>query len=312
MNKMYSIVIPVYNAQEHLKECLDSCVAQMNDRVEIVCVNDGSKDASGSILDEYAKLYPAIKVIHKENEGVSVARNVGVKNASGKYIVFLDSDDLLVSHCLEMLDKVLENNEYDIIMGRVRNSFTGSTIESIQNLKEMRNGMACDEACVKFISAKDNLGIWAVWRHVFKRSFVMEHSLSFNANYSFAEDMDFIIQALSHMKSYTLIDFPLVNYRIYEGSVSGQYTLKSALSHVRVISYWREFYKDNREIVSYFANKQIAMLPHISHLSQNDLDIYFKEYKEKSKYLNKATGKFKVVYLLSIFLGYRRISKLLG
>lgn len=309
---MYSIVIPVYNAQEHLRECLDSCVSQCNDRVEIVCVNDGSLDNSRNILDEYATLYPFIKVIHKENEGVSVARNVGINNASGKYIVFLDSDDLLMSHCLGMLDKVLENKDYDIVMGRVRNSFTRTATETIQNLKDMCNGMEIETARTQFISSKDNLGIWAVWRHVFKRSFIVEHSLCFNAKYSFAEDMDFIIQALSSMKSYTLVDFPLVNYRIYEGSVSGQYTLKSALSHVRVISYWREFYKDTEAIVSYFANKQIAMLPHVSHLSVEDLDIYFKEYREKSKYLNKATGKFKFVYLLSLCIGYRNVSKLLG
>ena len=312
MDKMYSIVIPVYNAQAHLRECLDSCVKQLGDRAEIVCVNDGSKDNSGNILDEYASLYPTIKVIHKENEGVSIARNVGITNASGKYIVFLDSDDLLVEHCLSMLDKVLENNEYDIVVGRVRNSFSKDSKESIQNLKEMRNGMAIDDARNCFISSNDNLGIWAVWRHVFRRGFVLENGLLFNAAYSFAEDMDFIMHALSCMESYTLIDFPLVYYRVYGESVSGQYTLKSAISHINVINYWREFYKDNATIVSYFANKQIAMLPHVSHLSQEQLDIYFKEYSEKSNYLHKATGKFKLVYLLAKCIGYRSVSKLLG
>lgn len=311
MSKMYSIVIPVYNAQEYLRECLESCIKQLNDSVEVVCVNDGSKDSSGTILDEYALLYPSIKVIHKQNEGVSVARNVGIKHASGKYIVFLDSDDVLAKHCLEMLDKVLENKEYDIVIGRLRESFFGSN-QTIHNLKNMRNGMSLEEARTEFISAKDNLGIWAVWRHVFRRSFIVENDLQFNASYSFAEDMDFIIQALSCMKRYTLIDFPLVSYRISDDSVSGQYTLKSALSHVSVISYWREFYKDDKKIVSYFANKQLAMLPHLSHLSQVDLEEYFKVYEEKSRYLNKATGKFKLVYILAKIVGYRAVSKLLG
>lgn len=309
---MYSIIIPVYNAQEYLEECLQSVIKQANERVEVICINDGSKDKSKEILDQYKNEYSFIQVYHKKNEGVSIARNEGLKMAKGKYILFLDSDDILIEHSLEMLDKVLENHDYDMVVGRTRESFTKHATQTIHNLEQLTNNLDLAEFRTKFISAKDNLGIWAVWRHIFKRSFLKENEIFFNSAYSFAEDMDFIIRALLTLKSYTFIDFPFIRYRVYENSVSGQYTLKSALSHLFVLSYWREYFAENKAVCTYFANKQIAMLPHVSHLSSEDKETYFKEYQEHSNGLHKASGKFALVYLASRLVGFRKMSEWLG
>lgn len=308
----YSIIIPVYNAQEYLSECLQSVEKQVTSRVEVICVNDGSKDESKQILDDYAFSHDFVRVLHKENAGVSEARNDGLKMAKGRYILFLDSDDLLEEHCLVMLDRVLENQDYDLILGRTRVSFDESDKETIYNLQGLTTSLELEEAITQFISAKDNLGIWAVWRHVYKRSFLKEHNILFNTKYSFGEDMDFIIRCLLVMKSYTLIDFPLVEYRIYNASVSGQYTLKSALSHLQVVSYWRVYFKDNPRIVSYFANKQLAMLPHVKHLDKIEKVDYFKQYALNDVFLNKAKGKFFLVYLVAKIFGYKRVSEWLG
>ena len=90
---MISVIIPVYNVEKYLRKCLDSILKQTYKDVEIILVDDGSKDASGAICDEYANTDVRIKVLHKENGGVSSARNVGLCLATGEYVTFIDADD---------------------------------------------------------------------------------------------------------------------------------------------------------------------------------------------------------------------------
>src|SRR5690606_27273688 len=88
-----SVIIPVYNAEKYLRECIDSVLAQTFDDFELLLINDGSTDGSGKICDEYAQKDARVKVFHKENGGVSSARNLGLDNAKGEWITFIDSDD---------------------------------------------------------------------------------------------------------------------------------------------------------------------------------------------------------------------------
>ena len=105
---LFSIVIPIYNVEKYLKECIDSFLNQDFDDYEIILVNDGSNDKSGEICDQYALQYPFIHAIHQENGGQAKARNVGTVKACGDYVVYIDSDDYirgshflssLVAHC---------------------------------------------------------------------------------------------------------------------------------------------------------------------------------------------------------------------
>ena len=106
----FSIIIPVYNCEKYLRDCLDSCINQdlLNDEYEVLCVNDGSTDSSINILNDYANRYSHIKVFSQDNRGVSAARNIGLDNAKGEYIMFLDGDDLIRKNCLQGLKKTLE------------------------------------------------------------------------------------------------------------------------------------------------------------------------------------------------------------
>lgn len=96
---MVSIIVPVYNVEEYLSECVDSVLNQTYSDIEVILVDDGSTDQSGNICDEYAEMDSRIKVIHKKNEGVSAARNTGIETASGERIIFVDSDDCLHRVC---------------------------------------------------------------------------------------------------------------------------------------------------------------------------------------------------------------------
>lgn len=106
----FSIIIPVFNCEKYLYDCLDSCVKQdlPNNEYEILCINDGSTDTSINILNDYAKKYRQIKVFSQENRGVSAARNIGLDNAKGEYIMFVDGDDLIRANCLRNLKETLE------------------------------------------------------------------------------------------------------------------------------------------------------------------------------------------------------------
>ena len=113
-NKLVSIIIPVYNVEKYIKKCLDTVLCQSHHNLEIILVDDGSSDASGIICDEYAQKDKRVKVIHKENEGVSVARNTGIDIATGEYICFSDADDYLQLDYVEYLLKIANENDADI------------------------------------------------------------------------------------------------------------------------------------------------------------------------------------------------------
>ena len=112
----YSVIVPVYNAEEYLDKCLNSILKQTNQDFEVICINDGSTDKSLDILNKYKD---DIIIINEENSGVSIARNNGVKKASGKYLVFVDSDDYLENKLLEKVDNVSKNNPDIIRFGNI-------------------------------------------------------------------------------------------------------------------------------------------------------------------------------------------------
>ena len=109
-----SVIVPVYNVEKFIKRCLDSIINQTTKDLEIILVNDGSTDNSGKICDEYAKLDNRITVIHKENGGISSARNIGLDVATGEWIAFVDSDDYIEKDMYEVLYKTAIEKNVDI------------------------------------------------------------------------------------------------------------------------------------------------------------------------------------------------------
>lgn len=111
----FSIVVPVYNVEKYLKKCLDSIFEQQFEDYEVIAVDDGSTDKSNNILNEYIQKSTKLKVIHQENKGLGGARNTGIENARGEYLVFLDSDDYIDSKMLMVLNDYLEKYNLDIL-----------------------------------------------------------------------------------------------------------------------------------------------------------------------------------------------------
>ncbi len=133
MQDLISVVVPIYKVERYLKTCIDSILAQNYSNLEIILVDDGSPDNCGSICEEYALIDKRIKVIHKENGGLSDARNVGMSKAEGKYITFVDSDDIIDKHFIARLYENLVNAKADISCCDL------ARIQSIDEVKENQN-----------------------------------------------------------------------------------------------------------------------------------------------------------------------------
>ena len=206
----FSIIVPVYNVEKYLPKCLDSLVNQTYKDIEIICINDGSTDNSLQILEKYAINDNRIKIINQENQGVSIARNVGIDNATGDYILFLDSDDCLE---LDACQKIVEKLDKDIDI-----LFFG--YKFLKNYKSCKICSYPDDMNNKKYISPINLNICinklscrTVWGKVYKTKRLKDLNIKFPTNLNFGEDTLFIISNLINNSSIKVINDVLYNYR---------------------------------------------------------------------------------------------------
>lgn len=152
--KLVSVVVPVYNVEKYLKRCIESVLNQIFDNYEIILVDDGSKDLSGLICDEYARKYENIQVIHKVNGGLSDARNYGTQNASGLYVTYIDSDDSVIETYLEDLYNLIIKYGADMSVGGF-NFIENDVVLNRSEKKEKSYAIKGDEAFEMLLLGKD-------------------------------------------------------------------------------------------------------------------------------------------------------------
>lgn len=131
-----SVIVPIYNVEKYLNKCIDSIVNQTYKNLEIILIDDGSTDGSGDICDEYAGRDMRIKVFHQENKGVVAARKVGIKNATGEYIGFVDGDDYIDSNMFAELYHLINKKEADIVSSGWKREYRGSEAVLYDNFQE--------------------------------------------------------------------------------------------------------------------------------------------------------------------------------
>lgn len=132
---LISIIVPIYNAEEFLGECIESILNQSYINIEIILVNDGSTDSSLNICNKYKEMDNRIKIISKSNSGVSDTRNIGISNALGKYICFTDADDMLKNDFVKVLYTEMVNNEVDIVFCNFEYDYNGKLIKKKPRLR---------------------------------------------------------------------------------------------------------------------------------------------------------------------------------
>lgn len=195
---LISVIIPVFNVEKYLENCVVSVQKQSITDIEIILINDGSKDKSGNIADKLAKSDNRIKVIHNENAGPSSARNAGIENATGDFISFIDSDDWIESNFLEEMYLQAIHNKADI-------ANTGITVDYIKEKKNEKISYPKKYYCVD----KNQIGLffWELHKlklsnypvtRLFKRALLLENDIKFDKNLSVGEDLVFNLEAFKY------------------------------------------------------------------------------------------------------------------
>lgn len=196
-NPLVSIIVPVYNVERYLPRCIESILRQTYTNFELILVDDGTPDRSGIICDKYAEKDSRIKVIHKENGGVSTARNAGIDAAQGEWITFIDSDDWVSYDYLEHLTNPLNNYEHDLIVGKKQTR--SMCIDGEESLPIHITKEKCSN--LEFLKIFDFIEFMGPWMKLFSKSIIDTNNLRFISGIAMAEDAIFVAMYLKYCKS---------------------------------------------------------------------------------------------------------------
>lgn len=218
---LVSIVIPVYNAEPYLRQCLDSVLGQTWNDLDIVCVNDGSTDGSSAILKEYAAKDSRIRIFTKENEGrgAASARNMGLKNAQGEYIQFLDSDDFFEPDMIEVLVTKAHTTGVEVVICRGQ-TFDDELRRVIGNMPHPDLQYAPDKECFNWRDCPEYICEIAdnfAWNKLFKRQLLIDNDLSFTP-IPISDDQDISMIAPVVADRVAVVERAFINYRVGTGT----------------------------------------------------------------------------------------------
>lgn len=253
-----SVIVPVYNVENYLRQCMDSIINQSFENLEIICVNDGSTDGSCSILEEYKAKDHRIILVNQENQGVSSARNRGIELSTGEYISFVDPDDYLEKDAFKIASSNLENGDIDILSWGY-NPFPNPSAW-YANASSPVNDIYKSDSVNAFFNGKGSV---VVWNKLYKTEMIKKNLLLFNEELETAEDVEFNMITFVHASNVKFISDKLYYYRIgREGSLTSSLKCeKNAKNHKivfeDVFSNWHElnFLESNEsKVLKFFIN----------------------------------------------------------
>ena len=244
-----SIIVPVYQAEKYLRQCIDSILAQTFTDWECILVDDGSSDESGAICDDYAAKDPRITVIHKGNGGVSSARNVALERITGTWLAFVDSDDCLYPNALQKWIEVAEKNNLDMVQCHF-------------NREHIEGQVASDETEVLSATqyADSERYLTCVWGTLFKTSIVKKHSLRFDENVRLGEDQIFLLNHMQYCSRIQRIGNVLYFYRDNKQSAVNNPKPEYEMASVRAFkeqSYFQETLRRDVYVLLYSISRII-------------------------------------------------------
>lgn len=228
--KLLSIIIPVYNVEKYLDECLNSITIQNKESIEIILINDGSTDNSLSICNRYVKKYNNIKCITNKNHGVSYSRNLGITIATGKYIWFIDSDDKLETKALDDVLNLITSN-YDLyIFSYIK--FYKNTFDSFFQQEKL---LTKKEAIRDLMEENKFCGY--VWNKLFKKDIIKKYNLKFDENIAMNEDMKFCFDYIRNCNKIICAKDIIYDYRCRKSSTMNKKIGQTAASSIACYKY---------------------------------------------------------------------------
>jgi glycosyltransferase involved in cell wall biosynthesis len=239
-----SFILPVYNVADYIPRCVESITGQITLDYEILLVDDGSTDDSGTICDELANSNEHIHAIHKPNGGLASARNYGLDHASGKYIFFVDSDDYLASDITQSLERLLSGPSYDIIK-----------FDYLQNISSKQHritssvpsGVISDEAGKRKLICEalnnEHTFVLSAWSYIYRRKFIENEQLRFVSEREIgSEDFPFTLEAFLVARSILVIHEPLYVYDLRDGSLTSTYRTNIPEKYAKLYQLLKRYY----------------------------------------------------------------------
>ena len=224
---LVSVIFPFFQVEDYIGKSLESILSQTLKNIEIICVNDGSTDGGRGTVAEYANTDHRIQIIDQENRGISEARNAGIRAASGKYLYFMDSDDILELNALELLKDIMDEKQLDYICFNAEafGEDEGCIVRAKKINKEYFNRDLEEQTVFSgkelFFSLKDsNQFVTTVWTSMIRRTFLLDHNLWFCPGI-YHEDEPWTFAVLMKAKRAGCLNRTLYHYRIRQGSITG-------------------------------------------------------------------------------------------
>ena len=258
-DKVLSIIIPAYNSEKYIEECLKSLKLLLADELQIIVINDGSRDNTADIVEKYRQQDNRIELYTLKNGGVSKARNAGIERASGEYIMFLDADDYLISDAFSMITKVINDGNVDFA------AFARDIVEMNGKIWQQKFPFEEDDSCDKEkadrVMYADSL-LNECWGKIFKKSLIDKYSIRFPVDIPIGEDLMFVMEYYSKCNKVHLYNTSLVRYRQHKGSSMRKYSINDRLKFTeKIYSYTRKYVsEDFADDVLYYNFKVLTNL----------------------------------------------------
>ena len=284
----FSIIVPVYKVENYLSQCVDSILAQTYKNFELILVDDGSPDSCPFICDTYGDKDCRVKVIHKENGGLSSARNIALPEAKGEYIVYLDSDDFFATN--ESLEKIAQKTitSPDIIMYKTAAcDYKGDNI-IYPPMALNYSSDNCDVVNMLSHTIAGEEFQTSAWSKAIRREFLIEHGCKFKEKL-LGEDIDWYLDVIRHVKTYETVDEYLYVYRNRPGSITKAFGIKNLTDLIWILEKWTKILGDSpvdNALMGYLGKTYTSLLIVYSSV----IDQQKTQYKERIKKLSYLLG----------------------
>lgn len=319
MDIKFSIIVPVYNVEKYLDECIQSIINQTYSNWKLILIDDGSTDKSGTICLKYAEKDDRIVYFYKENTGQSDSRNIGITKASGDYMIFVDSDDYIHGDSLELLrNSIFEWNAPDVIMSEGMDELFGDRLGGYRILdKNEYPAMNGRDTLLKTLSIGPN---WSPCGKAYKLDFWKSNGFKFPMG-RIAEDFTLIDRVVLKANTVTCVDTFYTYRRFRKGSSVTDNVKKNVIDDLLGFDDWEEYFQNEKlddELKDAFRTTFLGLYCHnslgYSYLFRNDgWEEYFTRLKRYQFYLKYAnTLEFRCVNISSRILGLNLTCRLLG
>ncbi|MGL5937574.1 MAG: glycosyltransferase family 2 protein [Phocaeicola sp.] len=254
-----SIVIPIYNVANYIEKCLLSALNQTYDKLEILLINDCTTDNSIELIQQLLENHPKanlVRIIHHEkNQGLSAARNTGIRAAKGDYIFFLDSDDYITNECIELQLNMALQNDSDMVLGDIKIEGDARTFKPWWDFSAIPSVIDSNDSIRNFYF--ENKLYMMAWNKLTKSKFIKENSLYFKEGIIHEDDL-WMFESVLHLNRLSIVNHPTYNYLQREGSIMTTKNKKSEESKYIILNQCLNLtIRDNHNLTNYVVLRKV-------------------------------------------------------